>query len=63
MHNYTPLVISRNDKHKQLTLLSLSKIAFTGRKKNISMAKKYLKNKARRLFRPRYIYINKSTKA
>jgi hypothetical protein len=30
MHNYTPLVISGNDKNKQLTLLSQSKLALTG---------------------------------
>jgi hypothetical protein len=35
-HNYTPLVISGNDKSKQLTLLSQCKLAFTGR--NMSMA-------------------------
>jgi hypothetical protein len=29
MKNYTPLVISRNDKNKQLTLLSQSKLALT----------------------------------
>jgi hypothetical protein len=29
MHNYTPLVISRNDKHKQLSLLSQRKLALT----------------------------------
>ena len=29
MNNYTPLVISRNDKYKQLTLLSQCKLAFT----------------------------------
>jgi hypothetical protein len=28
---YTPLLISRNDKHKQLTLLSQRKLALTGR--------------------------------
>ncbi len=31
MHNYTPLVISRNDKNKQPTLLSTSKLALTAR--------------------------------
>jgi hypothetical protein len=31
MHNYTPIVISGNDKNKQLTLLSQCKLAFTGR--------------------------------
>jgi hypothetical protein len=30
MHNYAPLVISRNEKNKQLTLLSQSKLALTG---------------------------------
>jgi hypothetical protein len=29
MNNYTPLVISRNDKNKQLTLLSQRKLALT----------------------------------
>jgi hypothetical protein len=29
MKNYTPLVISRNDKNKQLTLLSQRKLALT----------------------------------
>jgi hypothetical protein len=29
MNNYTPLVISRNDKNKQLTLLSQCKLALT----------------------------------
>jgi hypothetical protein len=29
MHNYTPLVISGNDKTKQLTLLSQRKLALT----------------------------------
>jgi hypothetical protein len=29
MNNYTPLVISRNDKNKQLTLLSQLKLALT----------------------------------
>jgi hypothetical protein len=32
IHNYTTLVISRNDKNKQLTLLSQRKLALTGRK-------------------------------
>jgi hypothetical protein len=31
MHNYTPLVISRNDKNKQPTVLSPSKLALTAR--------------------------------
>jgi hypothetical protein len=31
MHNYTPLVISGNDKNKQLTLLSQRKLALTER--------------------------------
>jgi hypothetical protein len=31
IHNYTPLVISRNDKNKQLTLLSQRKLALTAR--------------------------------
>jgi hypothetical protein len=31
MHNYTPLVISGNDKNKQLTLLSQRKFALTAR--------------------------------
>jgi hypothetical protein len=31
MHNYTPLVISRNDKNMQLTLLSQRKLALTAR--------------------------------
>jgi hypothetical protein len=30
MHNYIPLVISRNDKNKRLTLLSQHKLALTG---------------------------------
>jgi hypothetical protein len=29
VHNYTPLGISRNDKNKQLTLLSQRKLALT----------------------------------
>jgi hypothetical protein len=29
MNNYTPLVISRNEKNKQLTLLSQRKLALT----------------------------------
>jgi hypothetical protein len=29
MHNYTPLVISGNDKNKQLTFLSQRKLALT----------------------------------
>jgi hypothetical protein len=29
MNNYTPLVISKNDKNKQLTLLSQRKLALT----------------------------------
>jgi hypothetical protein len=33
MNNYTPLVISRNDKNKQLTLLSQSKLHGVNRKK------------------------------
>jgi hypothetical protein len=32
MHNYTPPVISRNDKNKQLTLLSQRKLALTALK-------------------------------
>jgi hypothetical protein len=32
IHSYTPLVISRNDKNKQLTLLIHRKLAVTGRK-------------------------------
>jgi hypothetical protein len=36
MYNYTPLVISRNDKNKQLTLLSQRKISLTT--KNIIFA-------------------------
>jgi hypothetical protein len=31
MHNYTPLVISGNDKNKQLTLLSQCKLALTAK--------------------------------
>jgi hypothetical protein len=31
IHNYNPLVISRNDKNKQLTLLSQRKLALTAR--------------------------------
>jgi hypothetical protein len=31
MNNYTPLVISRNDKNNQLTLLSQRKLALTGK--------------------------------
>ncbi len=31
MHNYTPLVISGNDKNKKLTLLSQRKLALTAR--------------------------------
>jgi hypothetical protein len=31
MHNYIPLVISRNEKNKQLTLLSQHKLALTRR--------------------------------
>jgi hypothetical protein len=31
MHNYTPLVISGNDKNKQITLLSQRKLALTAR--------------------------------
>jgi hypothetical protein len=31
MHNYTPLVINRNDKNKQLTLLSQRKLTLTAR--------------------------------
>jgi hypothetical protein len=31
MHNYTPLVISMNDKNKQLKLLSQRKLALTAR--------------------------------
>jgi hypothetical protein len=33
VHNYTPIVISGNDKNKQLTLLSQCKLALTGRNK------------------------------
>jgi hypothetical protein len=36
MHNYTQLLISGNDKNKQLTLLSQRKLALTGR--NMLMA-------------------------
>ncbi len=36
MHNYTPLVISGNDKNEQLTLLSQRNLEFSGR--NILMA-------------------------
>jgi hypothetical protein len=32
MNNYTPLLINRNDKNKQLTLLSQHKFALTGKK-------------------------------
>jgi hypothetical protein len=31
MNNYTPLLISRNDKNKQLTLLSQHKLALPGK--------------------------------
>jgi hypothetical protein len=30
-HNYTPLVISKNDKNKHIALLSQRKLALTGR--------------------------------
>jgi hypothetical protein len=30
VHNYTPLLFSRNDKNKQLTLFSQRKLALTG---------------------------------
>jgi hypothetical protein len=33
VNNYTPLVISRNDKNKQVTLLSQHKLALTARNK------------------------------
>jgi hypothetical protein len=36
LHNYNPLVISGNDKNKQLTLSSQRKLAITGR--NMEMA-------------------------
>jgi hypothetical protein len=31
MHNYSPLVISGNDKNKELTLLGQHQLAFTGK--------------------------------
>ncbi len=39
MHNYTPFVISGNDKNKQLTLLSQRKLAFTGRNMLMALCK------------------------
>jgi hypothetical protein len=63
MHNYTLIVISGNDKNKQLTLLSQCKHAFTGRNTLMVVSvnseghlKKYIK-KARRLFRPISIHL------
>jgi hypothetical protein len=41
MHNYTPLVISGNDKNEQLTLLSQFELAFTG--KNMEIRRDILK--------------------
>jgi len=43
VHNYTPLMISRNDKNKQLTLLSQCKLALTV-KMHFGAPKKFLKN-------------------
>jgi hypothetical protein len=37
MHNYTPHVISGNDKNKQLTLLSQCKLTFNGRNMFIAL--------------------------
>jgi hypothetical protein len=39
MNNYTPLVISRNDKYKQLTLLSQRKLALTAINKLCALQK------------------------
>jgi hypothetical protein len=53
MNNYTPLVISRNDKNKQLTLLSQRKLALTAINKplhyKIIGAPKKFKNEPRPL--------------
>jgi hypothetical protein len=55
MNNYTPLVIGRNEKNKQLTLLSLRKLALTSRNKllhyKIIGAPKKFKNQQRSLVR------------
>ncbi len=50
LHNYTPVVISRNDKSKQLTLLSQRKLALTAR--NTFCVKK-IKKWPRPLFMPK----------
>jgi hypothetical protein len=57
MDNYTPLSISRNDKNKQLTLLSQRKLALTARNtlllQKIIVAPKKFKKWPRPLFRPK----------
>ncbi len=57
MLNYTPLVISRNDKNKQLTLLRQCKLALTARNTlfcyKIIGAPKQFKKWLRPLFRPK----------
>jgi hypothetical protein len=59
MHNYTPLLISRNFKNKQITFLKLRKLAFTERNTllphKIIKSLEHLKNLKwpRPLFRPK----------
>jgi hypothetical protein len=50
-------IISQNDKNKQLTLLSQSKLAFTGKKYGMSMALQNKNSHARRFFRPRFMHL------
>ncbi len=61
MHNYTPLVISENDKNKQLALLPMKTPIYWKKYVNKSTnAEGHLKNikkQARRLFRPRSIHL------
>ena len=56
MNNYTPLVISRNDNNKQLTLISQRKLALTEKIRKwlckFGGTSKTIKNQARRFFRP-----------
>jgi hypothetical protein len=60
VNNYTPLLISRNDKNKQLTLLSQHKLALIGKKYvngSVNLEGNKNKNLARRFLWPISIHI------
>jgi len=62
MHNYTPLVISGNDKNKQLTSLGQRKLAITSRNTLFVLKKslEHLKNKKNGFFLKLTIHVFKA---